>query len=153
VFRNSLGSFATGVTIVTCIDSDGEPQGVTANSFASVSLEPQLVLWNIGKSSSTLEHFRSAQQFAINILSADQEALSTRFAQSGEGLFENLAYATASNGAPVFEGALTQFVCQQHDVHEAGDHYIIVGEVLEFVSREGAPLVFYRGGFASLAGK
>lgn len=149
--RNCLGSFATGVTIVTCIDEQGEPQGVTANSFSSVSLEPPLVLWSIAHSSSTFAQFMAAQTFAINVLTQSQQDLSNHFAKTGQGLFEGKSYHAAQNGAPLFADALATFECTQEQVYEAGDHHIIIGRVTHFSSHAGSPLVFQGGQYRRLA--
>jgi len=146
-FRQCLGKFTTGVTVVTCCDRDGKPCGITANSFSSVSLEPPLVLWNIAKVSNSLEAYLQAEHFAINVLANDQQALSSHFARSEHTLFDGIDYSLSSDGAPLLPGTLATFECRTQDIHECGDHYVIVGEVSAFASGDQDPLLFYSGGY------
>lgn len=148
--RQCLGRFATGVTVVTCCDQDGNPCGITANSFSSVSLEPPLVLWNIAKVSNSLEAYLAAEHFAINVLSLDQESLSSHFARSDHTLFDDIEYSLAENGAPRLPGNLATFECRTHEIHDCGDHHIIVGEVIRFEADDHEPLLFYSGGYRQL---
>lgn len=148
--RNCFGSFATGVTVVTCVAADGEPQGVTANSFSSVSLAPPLVQWSIAKSSSSLAAYLAAKTFAINILTRAQQDLSNHFARSEEGLFATVESTPAANGAPLLPGALAQIECDTEQVIEAGDHHIILGRVTAARHEAGDPLLFFSGGYANL---
>ncbi len=108
-FRRCLGRFATGVTVVTCCDAGGNPCGITANSFSSVSLEPPLVLWNIAKVSHSLQAYLDARHFAINVLSSNQEALSVHFARSDHTRFDNVDYEMSADGAPVLPDTLATF--------------------------------------------
>jgi flavin reductase (DIM6/NTAB) family NADH-FMN oxidoreductase RutF len=149
--RNCFGSFATGVTVVTCIAADGRPQGVTANSFSSVSLAPPLVQWSIARSSSSLAAYLAASAFAINILTREQQDLSNHFARSEPDLFETVDSTPAANGAPLLPGALAQIECDTEQVIEAGDHHIILGRVTAARHDAGAPLLFFSGGYANLA--
>ncbi|MGI9261377.1 MAG: flavin reductase family protein [Woeseiaceae bacterium] len=149
-FRQCLGKFTTGVTVVTCSDQDGNPCGITANSFSSVSLEPPLVLWNIAKVSNSLEAYLEAQHFAINILSADQEAVSSHFARSDHTLFDDIDFVVSENGAPLLPGTIANFECRTHTIHDCGDHFIIIGEVERFNVEDGNPLVFYSGRYRDL---
>ena len=151
-FRRCLGRFATGVTVVTCCNRDGKPRGITANSFSSVSLEPPLVLWNIAKVSNSLEAFLTAKHFAINVLSSAQEALSTHFARSDHTLFDTVEYRLSEDGAPILPGTIATFECRTQDVHDCGDHYIIVGEVTAFSATDGDPLLFWSGAYRRIAG-
>jgi flavin reductase (DIM6/NTAB) family NADH-FMN oxidoreductase RutF len=148
--RRCLGKFATGVTVVTCCNPDGDPRGITANSFSSVSLEPPLVLWNIAKVSNSLNAFLKAEFFAINVLNAEQQAQSAHFARSDHTLFENVDYELNPEGAPILPGSLAVFECRTHQVHDCGDHHIIVGEVLRFRNEEGEPLLFFGGRYRRL---
>jgi len=148
--RRCLGKFATGVTVVTCCNPDGDPRGITANSFSSVSLEPPLILWNIAKVSNSLNAFLKAEFFAINVLSAEQQAQSAHFARSDHTLFEHVDFELNAEGAPVLPGSLAVFECRTHQVHDCGDHHIIVGEVLRFHSEEGEPLLFFGGRYRRL---
>ena len=131
-FRHCLGKFATGVTVVTCRDAVGRPCGITANSFSSVSLDPPLILWNIAKVSNSLEAYKQAEFFAINVLSADQESVSNHFARSDHTLFDDVDHILSERGSPLLPDTLAQFECQTHEIRDCGDHFIIIGEVVEF---------------------
>ena len=153
LFRQLLGCFPTGVTIVTTNNADGSPAGLTCNSFSSVSLEPPLVLFSLRKASSLLPTFTGCGTFAINILSQSQDALSGRFASSKiADKFEGVAWRKGPLGAPLVDDCLASFECSVHARHEAGDHVIFIGEV-----RHMAPgcsdhaLVFYKGAYMMLA--
>ncbi|MGI9238811.1 MAG: flavin reductase family protein, partial [Woeseiaceae bacterium] len=124
-FRQCLGKFATGVTVVTCSDQDGNPCGITANSFSSVSLDPPLILWNIAKVSNSLEAYLEAKQFAINVLSADQQNVSSHFARTDHTLFDSIEYGVSDNGVPLLPGTIAHFECRTHTIHDCGDHFII----------------------------
>ncbi len=149
-FRQCLGKFATGVTVVTCTDEDGKPYGITANSFSSVSLEPRLILWNVAKVSNSLQAFLDAEFFAINLLARDQQDLSSHFAKSDHTLFDMVEINRSQENVPLIPGALACFECRTHRIHDCGDHYIVVGEVLRFASNEREPLLFFNGGYAAL---
>jgi len=144
-FRDALGRFATGVTVVTCATPDG-PMGFTANSFAAVSLDPALVLWSPAKASSRFAHFAQAQQYAIHVLDAAHTGWLARFGRGGEG-FHGLSHEVTAEGVPVIHGALARFDCAQHATHDGGDHLIVVGRVLRAAYRDGAPLVFSQGAY------
>jgi len=148
--RQSLGAFATGVVVVTCCGSEG-PCGITANSFSSVSLQPPLILWNIAKVSNSLQAFIDAEHFAINVLSADQRAVSVHFAQSDHTAFESIEFSDTSDGVPILPQTLACFECRTHQVHDCGDHYIIVGEVERHRISKGEPLLFFRGQYTAIA--
>ncbi|HTI02071.1 MAG TPA: flavin reductase [Acidisoma sp.] len=145
LFRNALGSFATGVTIVTARSAEGADVGVTANSFNSVSLDPPMVLWSIGKNSSSLAAFMEAERFAVHILAAEQEHLSGRFAKSGTDKFAGLEIVRGHGDVPLLQNCAARFQCRVAFRHEAGDHYILVGEVDEFDHDDHAPLAFHSG--------
>ncbi|MEO0546458.1 MAG: flavin reductase [Pseudomonadota bacterium] len=147
-FRDALSAFATGVTIITTRDEDGAPVGMTASSFNSVSLDPPLILWSVGKSALSAEAFRNSERFAVHVLSTDQIPLSNRFARSGTDKFNDLDYAEDDHGLPVLEGALSRFSCKTHAVHEGGDHWIVVGEVVDLNTQSGEPLLFAKGAYA-----
>lgn len=142
-FRDALGTFATGVTLVTTTGPDG-PLGFVANSFASLSMDPALVLWSPAKSSSRYAVFAAAQDYAIHILAEDQQALIGRFVRGGPG-FDGLPYDVTPEGVPVIAGAAARFDCRQHATYQGGDHLIVVGQVLRFAHRDAAGLVFKRG--------
>ena len=150
-FRQCLGKFASGVTVVTCTDDSGRPYGITANSFSSVSLEPRLILWNIAKVSNSLEAFLDAEYFAINILASDQQELSSHFAKSDHTLFDTIEINRSDENVPLIPGTLACFECRTQKVHDCGDHYIIIGEVERFKSVEAEPLLFFGGRYAALA--
>jgi flavin reductase (DIM6/NTAB) family NADH-FMN oxidoreductase RutF len=145
LFRDGLGRFASGVTIVTAATPDGII-GMTANSFSSVSMEPPLVLWCPAKGSSRFEYFARAKHFAIHVLSADQEELAFAFARSGTA-FDGLNVDITEQGVPVFGNCLARFVCDTHALHDAGDHAIMVGRVTSAGFRDGDPLIFSQGRF------
>jgi flavin reductase (DIM6/NTAB) family NADH-FMN oxidoreductase RutF len=142
-FRDALGRFATGVTVVTALGAKG-PVGITANSFASLSLDPPLVLWSPARSSRRFATFASARHFAIHVLAAEQFALGRHFARKGLD-FDLPDVAFNPEGVPVLPGCLARFECRRQAVHDGGDHAIVVGEVLRAAARAGAPLVFSAG--------
>lgn len=147
-FRAALGRFATGVTVVTTLDAAGQPAGITANSFASVSLEPPLVLWSPKRASRRFATFTEAPAFAIHVLARDQQALCDHFVRTANG-FDRLAWRPGPGGIPLLDGALALFVCDRQAVLDGGDHAIILGLVREARSREGEPLVFQGGKYGS----
>ncbi len=145
-FRASLAMFATGVTIVTALDADGAPVGLTANSFNSVSLRPPLVLWSLSRLAGSMPAFERGSHYAINILSADQKALAQRFASSDIKRFEGVAHRAGASGVPLIDGAAAVFECFNRSRYEEGDHVIFVGEVEHCARTEGAkPLLFHGG--------
>lgn len=148
-FRNALGSFTTGVTVVTAMTPDG-PIGMTVNSFASVSLDPPLVLWSPAKSSSRYGVFTAARHFAIHVLGADQDHLSAAFTRGGSG-FDGIEVKFNDEGVPVLPGTLARFECTEQAQHDAGDHTIIIGKVLRVAHRQGEPLCFSGGRFGRFA--
>jgi flavin reductase (DIM6/NTAB) family NADH-FMN oxidoreductase RutF len=150
VFRDALGRFATGVTVVTITGPDG-PMGFTANSFASLSLDPALVLWSPAKASQRYPFFASARHYSIHVLGQHQADVPARFSRGGPG-FEGLDWQPNAEGVPTLAGALARFDCAQHATHDGGDHLIIVGQVLRLALEEGEPLVFAKGRFGGFAG-
>lgn len=148
--RQSLGQFATGVTVVTCRSADGRPCGITANSFSSVSLEPPQLLWNIAKVSNSLQAFLDADRFAIHILRSDQQPLAEHFARTDHTVYEGIDYTLSSDDVPILPDVLARFDCSTGVIHESGDHYIIIGEILNHVVSDGAPLLFYKGDYRNL---
>jgi flavin reductase (DIM6/NTAB) family NADH-FMN oxidoreductase RutF len=149
-FRQCLGKFATGVTVVSCRDQDGKPCGITANSFSSVSLEPPLVLWNIAKESKSLRAYLEAEHFAINVLSNRQRSLASHFATSENGLFDNISYRESPQNVPVLSDTLAHLECRTHDIHDCGDHHIIIGDVINFELSDNEPLIFYSGNYTAI---
>jgi flavin reductase (DIM6/NTAB) family NADH-FMN oxidoreductase RutF len=147
-FREALGMFATGVTVVTARDAHGKWVGLTANSFNSVSLTPPLVLWSLSRSAASMAAFRAGSHYAINILSADQQALALQFATRGRDRFAGVAFTPGASGAPLLEGAVATFECFNRSRYDEGDHVIFVGEVERCSHRPGAsPLLFHGGRF------
>ena len=145
-FRAALGTFATGVTIVTARGADGTPVGLTANSFNSVSLAPPLVLWSLARSAGSMPHFERGSHYAINILGADQHALAARFASKAADRFDGVTFRDGVGGAPILDGSAAVFECFNRSRYEEGDHVIFVGEVERCQWREGAqPLIFHGG--------
>lgn len=149
-FRNALGLFATGVTIVTTRTSAGEPIGLTANSFSSVSLSPPLVLWSLSLRSPNLPNFLQATHFAINVLAHDQIPLSQRFAKPVPRKFEGIAHGFGVHGMPLLDGAAAQFECRTEARHYSGDHVIFIGHVLHYSYADRAPLGYCRGRYVSI---
>ena len=154
VLRDALGLFVTGVTIITTTGADGQPVGLTANSFNSVSLDPPLVLWSIGAHSRSLTAFAEANHFAVHILGEEQIELSQRFARSGADKFASLPVSKGLGGVPLLEGCAARLECSIYDRHSAGDHVIYLGEVQRLVHNQNArPLVYHGGQYAELADK
>jgi 3-hydroxy-9,10-secoandrosta-1,3,5(10)-triene-9,17-dione monooxygenase reductase component len=149
-FRRVLGQFATGVTIVTTRAPDGTPCGVTASSFNSVSLDPPMVLWSLGRQALSMAAFAAAEHFTVHVLAADQQALSNRFASRGSDKFAGLAWADDVHGVPLLPGCAAVFRCRTAHRYDGGDHVIFVGEVLGFESADCAPLLFHGGRYAAL---
>ncbi|MGI9225202.1 MAG: flavin reductase family protein [Woeseiaceae bacterium] len=147
--RRSLGQFATGVTVVTCCAGDGAPCGITANSFSSVSLDPPLVLWNIAKVSNSLGAYLDAKHFAIHVLRADQQSFAEHFARTDHTVYNGIEYDISSDNVPILPGVLARFDCATEAIHDAGDHYIIIGRVLAHVAGDGSPLLFHAGEYLS----
>lgn len=147
-FRDALGCFATGVTIATTMDAVSNPVGVTASSFNSVSLDPPLVLWSLGKNSLSREAFCDSGHFAIHILAASQEGLSNRFARSGQDKFADVLWSEGRLGSPVFTDHAALFECRTRHQYDGGDHIIFVGEVVAYETRDVAPLLFHGGRYA-----
>lgn len=148
--RDAFGSFATGVTIVTTSGPNGEDAGLTANSFSSVSLDPPMVLWSLSRTSSSIDAFRDSAHFAVHILSADQQALSARFASKGIDRFGGLALDRGPDGIPMLPDCMARFACRMAYQYEGGDHVIFVGEVLDFHHSARKPLVFHGGRYGML---
>ena len=153
VFRNALGAFATGVTIVTTRGGDGGDVGLTANSFSSVSLNPPMVLWSLGKTSSNIDAFRQAGHFAVHILAADQDALSGRFASKSLDKFAGLDIGRGQDDIPMLRDCTARFECRTTFQYEGGDHVIFVGEVVSFTHSERAPLIFHGGRYGMVIKK
>ncbi len=148
-FRAALGAYPTGVTIITTMTPEG-PMGITANSFASVSLDPPLVLWSPSRSSHRFEHFARAPRFAIHVLASDQRHVCDGFIRS-KTAFDGLDWTPSHAGVPLITGALATFECNFEAAHEAGDHDIVIGRVTRAHHRAGLPLVFHGGDYGNFA--
>jgi flavin reductase (DIM6/NTAB) family NADH-FMN oxidoreductase RutF len=150
-FRQLLGRFPTGVSVLTARGAPGgHPVGMTASSIASVSLEPPLVLVAVDHKNEMHAALRSGRHFAINVLSAEQEALARRFAETEANRFAGVGYRESRFGIPLLDGALAHIECAMHAAVEAGDHTIFIGLVTGGTVSERRPLLYYRGGYASL---
>ncbi|MFP6561815.1 flavin reductase family protein [Paraburkholderia sp. B3] len=150
-FRRALGAFVTGVTVVTTIQQDGSPRGFTANSFASVSLDPPLILVCIAKTASSHAVFSRTDHFAVSVLAEDQKAVSGVFASKSPDKFAQVAWRARATGAPVMDGAAATFDCKTHDVVDAGDHIILIGRVVDFVHTNSSPLGYCRGAYVNFS--
>ena len=147
--RNALGSFATGVTIITANDLESETYvGVTANSFNSVSLDPPLVLWSLARNARSLPAYQSSEYFAVNVLASDQTELANRFAAQRPDKFNDVEFEPGVGGVPLLSGCAAHFQCKSRFSYEGGDHVIFVGEVLQFDDLNRSGLVFYKGKYA-----
>ena len=150
-FRSALGCFATGVTVITAVGPRGELLGNTVNSFSSVSLDPPLVLWCMGRHAQSLNAHLSTDHFAVNILSEGQQELSHRFAQAGINKWDGVERETWVSGCPILKGASAVFECRTKHTYMGGDHVILVGEVINAAyDAATTPLVFYRGKYRAL---
>ncbi len=151
-FRQLLGRFATGVTVVTTRDPSGQPVGMTASSVASVSLEPPLVLVSVDRANDMHPALSAAERFVLNVLAADQEAISRRFAAEHPNRFDGIGYRETRHGLPVLEGVLASIECEKQAAVPGGDHTVFFGLVTGGAVSDRRPLLYYRGGYAGLAG-
>jgi flavin reductase (DIM6/NTAB) family NADH-FMN oxidoreductase RutF len=148
-FRHAMGAFATGVTVVSAAKADGRMSGITVNSLTSVSLKPRLLLWCLGDQSARYDHFATAESWGVTMLAADEHDLAHRFARAEtESIVADEAELFA--GAPVLRAGLAHLACRTHETRVAGDHLLIIGEVLDFRSKPGAALTFFRGMYGRL---
>ena len=151
-FRSTLGSFATGVTILSALDDKGNSIGMTISSFNSVSLDPPLILWSLSLNSPNLEAFRKAKNYAVNVLAADQQHLSDRFASRRPDRFSEVMVRSGLGGVPLIEGCSAWFECSNEAQYPGGDHLIFLGRVEHFARGEAqAPLVFHGGHYRKIA--
>ncbi|MCR8659926.1 flavin reductase family protein [Paenibacillus endoradicis] len=153
VWRNTMGQFASGVTIITTIDSAGNPLGMTANAFTSLSLDPPMVLICVDNKSTTLVHLTESAKYCVNILAAPQEQLSRQFARKGGSeKFEGASYFSGDIGVPVLEGTLTSVECEVTAIVDGGDHKILLGKSVKIHQSltETEPLIFYKGKYNKL---
>ena len=152
-FCRTCAKFPTGVTIVTVVDAEGSPHGMTASSFTSVSLDPPLILVCVDHQASVLAHLRRAQHIGINVLSEEQQPLSEHFARSGHDRFGAVEWYAGHGGVPLIAGALARFECSIHRMIDAGDHTILIAQVLDTEHSTGRPLVYYGSGYHKLEGE
>jgi flavin reductase (DIM6/NTAB) family NADH-FMN oxidoreductase RutF len=149
--RDALGCFATGVTVVTCLDDRGRPVGLTANSFTSLSLEPPLLLVCVAKAAASAEPLGQARHFAVNVLQTQQQPASITFSTRVEDRFGCTPWSMGEHGVPVLLDSLSVFECSHHAIHDGGDHFILVGEVKKATFEPGLdPLLFFRGSYRRL---
>lgn len=149
--RRVMGHFATGVTIITTRDRHGNVYGLTANAITSVSLDPPLLLICIDRKAETFAHFYDSKSFTVNILTEEQEHLSSRFAKSGGDKFSGLSHRSGTLGTPILDGSLGFIECRIVETHEAGDHVIHVGQVETAEIASGRPLLFFQGKYRKIA--
>jgi flavin reductase (DIM6/NTAB) family NADH-FMN oxidoreductase RutF len=152
-FRSVLGRFASGVTVVTVRDTQNYDHGMTVSAFCSLSLEPPLVLMCIEKSASlhgVIATGNTASRFAVNILRSNQEDIARRFAEEHPDRFEGIGFSRGTTGAPIIDDCLAVIECEVQSRHPAGDHTIVIGAVIASATSEGSPLLYYRGGYATL---
>lgn len=151
-FRDALGCFPTGVAVITAESAARPPMGITVNSFASVSLDPPLVLWCVHRRSDRFETFSTAEGFTVSVLAATHGEVSDRLARPGAHALEGIPLVPTSLGPPALADALAVFECRREWTHAGGDHVILVGRVERFSHRAaGSPLVFFRGGYGSFS--
>jgi flavin reductase (DIM6/NTAB) family NADH-FMN oxidoreductase RutF len=148
--RDLLGHFATGVTVITTCGSGGAPVGLTANSFASVSLDPPLVVWSIGLNAPSLGAFREHSSFAINVMCDQSKELALNFARASENKFANVGWQSGLDGVPVLNAAAAVIQCRTEARIPGGDHEICLGRVFDFYRTDKPPLLFHKGNFATL---
>ena len=152
-FRQALGSFTTGVTIITASAPDGTPIGLTANSFNSVSLDPPMVLWSLAKTSLSVDAFNETEHWNVHVLSQHQQELSNTFASRGENKFKGITLDEGISSAPLIPDCSARFQCRNMVTHDGGDHLIFIGEVVDFDQQALPPLVFQQGQYAMTARK
>ena len=150
-FRNALGAFTTGVCLITVNDAQSGALALTANSFSSLSLDPPLVLWNIQNDSDCFREYTDCSHFGISILCADQQALSGRYARKDNHSIVQEDFVFDEYNVPLLERAVARFSCKRFQLIEAGDHHIVIGEVVAFDAIDEAPLLFSRGSYGQLA--
>jgi len=151
-FRDAMGRFATGVTVVTGVTPGGHACGITVNAFSSLSLEPPLVLFCLDKTTGSAAAFTEGGHFTVNILTEAQWDLSVHFSTPENNRFEKLDYDTWDSGCPVLKGCAANLECERTGVHEGGDHYIVVGRVTRLNIAENArPLLYFKGSYGTLA--
>lgn len=151
-FRNALGGFATGICVVTTRRPEGKREGLTVNSFSSVSLSPPIVLWNLSLRAPSAPAFRDAEYFAINVLAADQQDISQRFSQPAADKFAGIEDRVLEGvgGVPLLEGVVARFECRKQAQSDSGDHIVLFGLVERFEYWDRTPLLYHRGRYRTL---
>jgi flavin reductase (DIM6/NTAB) family NADH-FMN oxidoreductase RutF len=149
-FRQLLGHFATGVTILTAKTPEGRPLGMTANSLSSVSLNPPLISVCVDREAEMHAVILQPQEFVVNVLASPQEALARRFSDKHEDRFDGIGYHLSPEGLILLDGVLAHIVCERQATYPAGDHSLVLGHVIGGATRDGRPLLYYRGGYAAL---
>ncbi len=152
-YRTALGCYATGVAVVSLLDAEGLPRGVTVNSFNSVSLDPPLVSFCIDRAAYSFPSFQKAEHFVVNVLAEAQEALSVRFASPHPDKWDGIAYDVWETGAPILPGCLVNLECTLDALHDAGDHIIVIGKVVKLAMGPAGsrPLLYFRGSYGKIA--
>ncbi|NOX69764.1 MAG: flavin reductase family protein [Gammaproteobacteria bacterium] len=150
-FRDALSSYPTGVAVITTRDRHGEPVGITVNSFASVSLDPPLILWSIDNDSGFYDVFMQTNHFAVHILRSDQRQLSHDFSSENANHFDDVGHDTGIANLPLLKTYSAVFQCEVSNRHSEGDHVILLGRVLELQNRPAKPLVFFAGHYHKIA--
>ena len=148
--RNAFGSFATVITVITTLDGEKAPQGMTANSFSAVSLEPPLISWCVGQESRLCDLSQQVSHFAVNILSSSQKSISELFSSSHNDKFSQVPWHSGTHDLPLLDGCACHFICATEHRYSGGDHIIIVGRVLDFSNNNISPLIFHGGKYQEL---
>lgn len=150
-FKAAMGAFASGVTVVTTVDPQGRKWGITVNAFSSLSMEPPLCLICIDNRAGSVDALKAAEAFAVNILGADQQEVSDRFASRIDDKFEGIVHdAGSATGCPLIKGALVTVECDVRDITDGGDHQIFIGTIKSVHVGDGQPLVYWRGGYRAI---
>ena len=149
-FRQLLGRFATGVTVLTVATPDGKPMGMTASSLSSVSLQPPLISACVDREAELHDVIVQAPEFVVNVLSSPQEVLARRFSDKHEDRFDGIGYHLSPEGLILLDGVLAHLICQRYAEYPGGDHTIVLGRVVGGATSDGHPLLYYRGGYAVL---
>ena len=152
-YRNAVGCFATGITVVTTLDKAGERIGITANSFSSVSLDPPLLLFCVDAKINSFDAFENCEHFNVNVLSEDQRELSNNFARSNDEKWNGIEHGYGDNGCPLFENSIAVLECDNHAIYEGGDHLILVGQVtkITYQATDCRPLLYFKGSYAKIS--
>ena len=148
--RRCLASFVTGVTVMTVLDADGKPVGLTANSFSSLSLDPPLIVWSLRTNSSSMPIYQQAQRFVVNILADDQVDISNRFAKSAPDRFNGVSFQPGIDGVPLIDGCIAYLECKLEATYPGGDHLLFVGRIERIQQTERAPLAFVGGNYVAV---